>query len=128
MESCLVRFQVEPFQHLQCNMLNKKEIRRRFRTACFERDNYACVKCGFQSPLKETDNYLNAHHITNREAMPNGGYVPENGITLCLDCHIKAEEFYSCGVAHKGYSVEELYAVINSNYDKAINASKILII
>lgn len=49
--------------------------------------------------------------------MPNGGYVSENGISLCSECHIKAEE------SRQGYSASELYSVINSNYDKAVKAS-----
>lgn len=46
-----------------------------------------------------SDVKLDVHHITNRKMMPNGGYVKENGITLCdcYDvCHFRAEQF-NCG-------------------------------
>ena len=57
--------------------------------------------------------------------MPNGGYVLENGITLCKDpCHLKAEQFHSTGISHLDYSPEDLYKVIDSNYEKAVEASK----
>ena len=59
--------------------------------------------------------------------MPNGGYVKENGITLCPNCHLRAEEFHSIGVAAEGYSPDELFLLINSNkekvYEAAINIS-----
>ena len=67
---------------------------------------------------------LDAHHITNRKEMPNGGYVKENGISLCPDCHIKAEEFHSTGTAVPGYGPDDLYKVINSTLEKAIEASE----
>jgi len=56
--------------------------------------------------------------------MPNGGYVKENGISLCEECHKKAEEFHSTGVAFPGYAPEDLYQKINSSYEKAVEASK----
>ena len=62
--------------------MDKKSIRETFRNAVFERDGYRCVMCGKTS--KEVK--LDAHHIEDRHGMPNGGYVPENGISLC-DCN-----------------------------------------
>jgi CRISPR-associated protein Cas8b1/Cst1 subtype I-B len=109
-------------------MSKKKEIRRRFRESCFERDKYCCVKCGFKSSKDRAEQELDAHHITPRTEMPNGGYVKENGISLCSVCHVYAEEFYSTGIAHKGYSVEELYLIINSSLEEAIKASNKLIL
>jgi hypothetical protein len=72
----------------------------------------------------EIDPALDAHHITDRNLMPNGGYVKENGISLCGDCHEKAEEYHRTGVAIQGYSPDDLYAVIGSSYDDAVKASK----
>lgn len=72
-------------------MNTKKEIRRKFREAVFKRDQYICQVCG----TKRAENELDAHHITNRDEMPNGGYIPENGITVCKDiCHLKVEQFH----------------------------------
>jgi len=99
-------------------MSAKKEIRKRFRDACFARDRFSCVKCGFKSSAERAEIDLDAHHITNRNLMPNGGYVTDNGISLCSECHIKAE------ASSEGYSAKELYDLINSNYDKAIKASQ----
>lgn len=101
---------------------NKKTIRKEFRKQCLKRDEYKCVICGY-SPKEESE--LDVHHIVNRKNMPNGGYVLENGITLCCDksnnktdCHLKAE--------FGEFSEEELFAMIGSNQEKAIQAAKML--
>lgn len=64
----------------------KREVRRRFREAVFERDRNTCVVCGLVSADAAG---LDAHHVWPREKMPNGGYVRENGVTLCD--HVKAQ-------------------------------------
>lgn len=87
----------------------KKQIRDKFRNDVFTRDNHKCVICGI-SNVK-----LDAHHVTNRNLMPNGGYVKENGITLCdveNGCHFKAEI--------GEYTPEELYKKIKSSYEIAL--------
>jgi hypothetical protein len=92
-------------------MKSKKFIRAAFRDAVFMRDAFRCQMC---------DNVaIDAHHITNRNEMPNGGYVPQNGISLCFDCHIKAEQFHSTGISYPGYSPEDLYAKIGSSKELA---------
>jgi 5-methylcytosine-specific restriction endonuclease McrA len=102
----------------------KKLIRQNFRDACYKRDKYKCAKCNFQSTPEQVEKELDAHHITDRNLMPNGGYVKENGISLCAPCHEKAEEFHSTGIAYPGYSVDDLYKVIGSSLEKATEASK----
>jgi predicted restriction endonuclease len=95
----------------------KKLVRAAFYEACLKRDKNRCAMCG-ASGVK-----LDVHHITNRDEMPNGGYVVENGITLCdLGCHMKAEDTYFHRAAHEGFSPEELYAKIGSSREKAIAA------
>ncbi len=79
--------------------------------------------CGFESSLERAEQELDAHHITDRKLMPNGGYVKENAISLCSECHRKAEEFHSTGIAHHGHSIDELYKTIDSNLERAIEAS-----
>lgn len=101
----------------------KKAIRKAFRDACYKRDSFKCVMCKFKSSTDKAEQELDAHHITDRNELPNGGYVKENGISLCADCHIKAEEFHSTGIAHPGYSIDDLYKAIGSNLEKAIEAS-----
>ena len=88
----------------------KKMIRKRFRDSVFERDNHLCVMCGALA--------IDAHHITNRNDMPNGGYVKENGISLCAECHLKAEN------EEEGFEPEILYDKIDSSKESAIYASR----
>jgi len=56
--------------------------------------------------------------------MPNGGYVAENGISLCQTCHEKAEVYHSTGTALLGWSPDDLYRLIGSTYDLAVAAAK----
>lgn len=104
--------------------MSKKEVRKNFRDLVYKRDGYKCVMCNTKSSKENAEKDLDAHHITDRKEIVNGGYVPENGISLCPSCHEKAEEYHSTGVAHPEYSVEDLYKKINSNLEKAIEASK----
>jgi 5-methylcytosine-specific restriction endonuclease McrA len=102
----------------------KKLIRKNFRDSCFKRDKYCCAKCKFKSSPDKAEQELDAHHITDRNLMPNGGYVKENGISLCAPCHEKAEVFHSTGTPVPGYSVEELYQCIGSAHQRAVVASE----
>jgi len=97
----------------------KQQIREKFRNAVFERDGYKCVFC------TETEN-LDAHHITDRHEMVRGGYVKENGITLCMTHHFMAEKFHICkGLMWEGgFHPTELYKKINSSYQIAYEKSQ----
>ena len=100
--------------------MSKKAIRKRFREDVFARDKYRCAACGkpgrdrqggskhlkFHKNKGEEQCFLDAHHIVSRDIAKDGGYVLENGITLCPGCHIKAEE------NEDGYKVEDLKAMI----------------
>ncbi|MDB5312581.1 MAG: hypothetical protein JWO38_6783 [Gemmataceae bacterium] len=101
----------------------KKRIRQQFRATVFARDGYACRGCGFVSDPDRADSELDAHHITDRNEMPNGGYVPKNGITLCEDCHQKAEAFHRGEPVQDGFTPEDLYARIGSSQEEAIWAA-----
>jgi predicted restriction endonuclease len=105
-------------------ILNKKQVRSLFRDVCYKRDGFRCATCGVKSSQEKAQQELDVHHVTNRKEMPNGGYVKENGISLCSSCHEKAEVFHSTGVAVEGYSPEDLYKKINSSYEKAVAASE----
>jgi len=96
----------------------KKEIRQKFRDAVFERDGFKCRVCG------EAEKPLDAHHVQNRDLMVNSGYCAENGISLCPECHIKAEVFHSTGTALPGFSPDELYALIGSSFELAKKKSE----
>lgn len=52
----------------------KKQVRDAFRKAVFDRDKHCCRVCNWDA---DPDN-LDAHHITDRNDMPGGGYVAEN--------------------------------------------------
>lgn len=98
----------------------KKLVRANFRSEVFKRDGFKCKMCGWnQEPDK-----LDAHHITDRTLMPNGGYVKENGISLCPECHIKAEQFHTTGTSYPGYSPEELYNKVGTNHATAVVKSE----
>jgi hypothetical protein len=101
--------------------LTKKQLRNDFRNAVFERDGYCCAMCG------RNDCKLDAHHVQNRKEIVNGGYVKENGITLCdvpQGCHWKAEQYHATGTAHPGYSPEDLFAKIGSSIELAVSESE----
>ena len=71
--------------------MGKKDIRKNFRDSVFTRDKYTCKVCD----TKSEEELLDAHHITDRNEMPNGGYVKENGITVCkVECHPFVEAFH----------------------------------
>ncbi len=124
-------------------MSKKKQVRVAFRSAVLGRDGYRCVTCG--TPGKDRqggDGHrrfhpdtpddrlvpLDAHHITDRTLMPSGGYVPENGITLCDGgCHRLAEVFHQTGTPHPGFSPADLYARIGSFPEAARKASSELV-
>jgi predicted restriction endonuclease len=113
---------------------NKKRTRQDFRDAVFKRDGHKCRACGSTSKDVRVGNdachtvtgnsYLDAHHITDRNLMPNGGYVVENGISLCPTCHEMAEVFHSTGTALPGFAPEDLYTMIGSSHEQAIRASE----
>jgi len=94
--------------------MSKKNVRQKFRDLVFTRDKHVCRVC------KAVGGELDAHHITDRNLMPGGGYVPGNGISLCKDCHLKAEHFHSTGTSLPGFSPEDLYQLIGSSYAEAL--------
>lgn len=96
-----------------------KRLKQIFNSECLERDNFCCVLC------KKTED-LDVHHIKDRHELPNMGYTKWNGITLCSACHWKAEQFHiSSGKSWiEGYSPNDLFKIINSSEEKAIEGSK----
>ena len=100
-------------------MNKKKLIRLNFRENVFSRDNNTCKFCNIK------DN-LDAHHITDRTLMPNGGYVKENGISLCEKHHMDAEEYHITGGKNyiKGMHPEDLYKMIGSSKELAEKKSE----
>jgi 5-methylcytosine-specific restriction endonuclease McrA len=95
----------------------KKQIRGNFRDVVFKRDGHKCVMCGSVEDLA-------AHHITDRTLMPNGGYVKENGITVCPPCHERAEVYHISGGRKydEGWTPDDLYVKIGSSHSAAVRA------
>jgi len=127
----------------------KRSIRDHAREATWKRDGQRCVMCGrgvgVEDPahgraLRRSD--FDAHHITPRRQMPNGGTVTSNLITLCWSCHDDAEQvihaFATNGVkAHmhragmtpqqvERFTASNLYKMIGSSYEAAISDSEAL--
>ena len=95
----------------------KQEFRAAFRKAVFTRDRFRCRGCGFQSSFAKANEELDAHHIINRNDIPHGGYVKENGISLCKtgeNCHLKAEQI------QPGFEEARLFVLIGSSRAEAI--------
>ena len=119
----------------------KREVRRLFREAVFQRDNHTCQVCGASVTPGLADpgvQMINAHHIWPREKMPSGGYVVENGITVCdtklaegrKSCHEKVEEALAdfigpkvCGPEHYDLHPDKLYQKIGSSHEAAYEAA-----
>lgn len=97
----------------------KKLVRKKFRDVVFKRDNNKCVFCDITEDL-------DAHHITDRTLMPNGGYVLENGISLCPEHHLIAEIWHTSQHQEwqEGFHPDDLYLKINSSLEKAVRASE----
>lgn len=111
---------------------SKQDVRAAFRKAVFARDRHRCLVCGRQWSAADADPVLqriNAHHIIDRREFPNGGYVVENGVTVCEGaCHLACEEFHISGGARStpGLSPSELYAKIGSSLALATQADAAL--
>jgi len=99
--------------------MDKYQKRNLFREGVFERDGRKCRMCGIKGEL-------DAHHITDRHEMPNGGFVLSNGISLCSDCHWKAEQFHMTDGKHyvDGFHPNDLYEKIGSSYEEALKDSE----
>ena len=102
--------------------MTKKQIRNHFRKTVLTRDRYCCQCCGKhgydrQDPPKEIGDKvpLDAHHIQERTS---DNYVIENGITVCDECHLKAEQFHITNGEKwiDGFHPNDLYKKIKSNW------------
>lgn len=58
--------------------------REEFKRQVFLRDNHKCVCC----PAPAVD----AHHLIDRSLFEDGGYYIDNGVSLCAEHHLQAEQ------------------------------------
>lgn len=93
-------------------LLRKSYKYRQWRSDIFTRDNFICQRCNKKGGI------LNAHHIEafNKIVKENNiKYIEEalnceelwninNGITLCLECHIKTDNY----LKHNNYAKKQL--------------------
>lgn len=100
----------------------KRRLREAFKTATFLRDSYACVTCRIY--YNRVRVAVDAHHIINRNEMPNGGYVRSNGISLCADCHEMAEHTLIGMRTASGWEPPVLYHLVGSTFQQAYDDSK----
>jgi predicted restriction endonuclease len=97
-----------------------KEWREHFNEEVLKRDSNQCKICGVAGVL------LDVHHITDRSEMPNGGYSPKNGITLCSKHHVDAEKYHASNKNEwvDGFHPNDLYKLIGSSYEEAVKECK----
>ena len=62
-----------------------------WRNDVFERDDYTCQGCG------DRGCYLEAHHILSFAQFPQKRFDIKNGLTLCLPCHKKTDNYKGNG-------------------------------
>jgi len=72
-----------------------------FRGAVFARDGGKCVVCGAVAE--------DAHHLIERKLWPDGGYYLSNGVSVCQEHHLAAEETtLSCEDLRKAAGIGEV--------------------
>lgn len=72
------------------NLIRESIEYKEWRTAVFERDNYACTWCGVRSGNGKTVR-LEADHIKAFAFYPKLRFDLSNGRTLCKECHFKTD-------------------------------------
>lgn len=75
-----------------------------WRSSVFARDHYTCCKCGCRNGNGKQIK-LHAHHIYNWKDNEDSRYDIDNGITLCVDCHMKFHSKYG----KRNNTPEQLY-------------------
>lgn len=89
--------------------------RDQFREGVFARDNHKCVVC--------EEKAVDAHHVLERRLWGNGGYFLDNGVSVCEEHHIKAEQtVLSCEELREKAGIEKVllpeHLYRDQQYDK----------
>lgn len=86
-----------------------------FRESVFKRDSYKCVICGKPS--------VDAHHIIDRKQFIDGGYYINNGVSLCTEHHIDAENgLIGCQTLRDKSGINTI--ILPENFDETIDYNK----
>lgn len=93
-----------PNWNSELSELDRKDTRRypeyyRWREKVYERDGYTCSKC-----KDNTSGNLIAHHIYNYSEHKSLRTEINNGITLCVSCHLEYHNLYG----YKGNNAKQL--------------------
>jgi endogenous inhibitor of DNA gyrase (YacG/DUF329 family) len=70
-------------------VIKKSPEWKEWREGVYERDNYTCQLCGVKGQT------LNPHHIKPVVEFPEETFNPDNGVTVCVHCHKRAEIFFA---------------------------------
>lgn len=95
--------------------MNTPLTRSQFRESVFKRDGNRCVICGEEAK--------DAHHILERRLWDDEGYHTLNGVSLCENHHIQAEQtVISCEDLRKAAGITEIllpeHLYKDNEYDK----------
>jgi len=85
---------------------------RKWRKDVFERDDYTCQECG------KKGGYLQAHHIKGWTEYPDLRRDLNNGVTLCIDCHKKTDNYGAKGQNFKRGCIHLLRRAKNGKSQK----------
>lgn len=86
-----------------------------FRKEVFNRDGHKCIVC--KAPAAD------AHHLIERRLWGDGGYYLNNGVSLCAEHHLKAEDTtISCEELRKLAGITQVivpeHFTVSQRYDK----------
>jgi hypothetical protein len=81
--------------------MRKLLTREEFKQQVFTRDHNICVMCKLPA--------VDAHHILDRSLFDDGGYYTDNGVSLCSEHHLQAEQtILSCKELRAKAGITEL--------------------
>ena len=93
-------------------LLRGRSEYREWRTKVFERDNYACQRCG-----DDKGGNLEAHHILNFSSYEDLRFDVANGMTLCSDCHTRGANCFHSVFSTRDNTHEQLQAYIEAYHE-----------